>query len=244
MKKWLIAAGVVVVLVIGIFAGSVIYANSQNKNAPAELGLSSQPSTSEVTASGSQSANSSDGTSTAPLASGTATSTDLDGSWNVAQGSQAGYRVQEVLNGQNVTVAGRTDLVTGSLTVASEKLTRAEITVDMTAVKTDDASRDNRFLDILKTGANPTSTFSLSSPLDISGLSSTPSSLKANGNLTIAGVSKAVTLSLNAQLTSSGVEISGSIPVKFSDYGVEAPNLGFVKVEDSGTVEMLLKLGK
>jgi hypothetical protein len=35
--------------------------------------------------------------------------------------------------------------------------------------------------------------------------------------------------------------VSGSIPVTFSDYGVEAPSLGFVSVQDKGTVEFLVK---
>ncbi|GAB7304798.1 hypothetical protein MAFF212519_26790 [Clavibacter michiganensis] len=38
-----------------------------------------------------------------------------------------------------------------------------------------------------------------------------------------------------------GVQVSGSIPVTFSDYGVQAPSLGFVSVEDQGTVEFLVK---
>jgi hypothetical protein len=37
-------------------------------------------------------------------------------------------------------------------------------------------------------------------------------------------------------------QVAGSIPITFSDFGVDAPNLGFVKVEDSGAVEFSLQL--
>jgi hypothetical protein len=44
--------------------------------------------------------------------------------------------------------------------------------------------------------------------------------------------------------TPEGVDISGSIPVTFADYGIQAPSLGFVRVEDAGSVEFLLRLAK
>jgi hypothetical protein len=33
-----------------------------------------------------------------------------------------------------------------------------------------------------------------------------------------------------------------SIPLTFADFGIEAPDLGFVSVEDQGSVEFLLRL--
>ena len=38
------------------------------------------------------------------------------------------------------------------------------------------------------------------------------------------------------------VDASGSIPLTFADFGIEAPDLGFVSVEDQGSVEFLLHL--
>ncbi|MNW61252.1 hypothetical protein D3C74_392960 [compost metagenome] len=49
-------------------------------------------------------------------------------------------------------------------------------------------------------------------------------------------------MTLDAQTVGGGAQVSGSIPVTFSDYDVSAPNLGFVTVEDAGTVELLLEL--
>lgn len=45
---------------------------------------------------------------------GTATG-DVTGTWTVTTGSQAGYRVQEILFGQKAEAVGRTEVVTGQI---------------------------------------------------------------------------------------------------------------------------------
>ncbi|WP_369824516.1 hypothetical protein [Cellulosimicrobium sp. CUA-896] len=49
----------------------------------------------------------------------------LEGTWDVGAGSFAGYRLDEILNGEDVTVTGRTEDVTGSVTLADGSLTDA-----------------------------------------------------------------------------------------------------------------------
>lgn len=225
MKKLLIALITLVVLAGVAYGGTLVYASIQNSKAPEELALS-------TTTPGTDSSSAADATD----------ATDLAGEWTVADGSQAGYRVAEVLNGQDVTVVGRTDDVSGTATVEDTSLTAAEITVSMTTITTDSTNRDGKFLEILSTSEYPTATFTLTEPVDISGIADGVVSVEATGDLTIAGVTQSVTVALEAQQTADGVEVSGSIPVTFSDFGVEAPDLGFVKVEDAGTVEMLLTL--
>jgi len=149
-----------------------------------------------------------------------------------------------VLNGQDVTVVGRTSDVEGTVTIDGTSLSAADVTVSMTTITTDNSNRDGQFLDILKTSEFPTATFTLTEPVDVSGVTKGTTSVQAKGELTVAGVSAPVVVALDAQTTATGVEVSGSIPVTFSDFGVDAPDLGFVKVEDTGTVEMLLTLAK
>ncbi len=67
----------------------------------------------------------------------------LSGTWTVADGSFAGYRVDEVLNDTDVTVVGRTEEVTGTLTVEDLTLTAADLTVDVASITTDSTSRDD-----------------------------------------------------------------------------------------------------
>lgn len=229
-KKLVIIVAALVIIIGGIWGGSAIYASHENSKAPTALSLST-PTAASATESASSDAT-----------PGASESGSLEGDWSIAQGSQAGYRVAEVLNGQNVTVVGRTESVEGSVTIADNKLTAAQVSVDLTGVATDNGSRDSQFLSILKTAEFPSATFTLSAPVDIAAIKAGVASVKAVGDLTIAGTTKSVTVDLQAQTTSNGVEVQGSIPLTFSDYGITAPDLGFVKVEPTGSVEMLLQL--
>lgn len=236
-KKWIII-GVVAVLVIigGLWGGSALYASMENSKAPDRLTLSTP--TASATASDAA-------TGTAPAEShATPDAGTLAGEWKVADGSQAGYRVKEVLNGQDVTVVGRTEGVEGSATIEGTRLTAAQISVDLTGVATDNGSRDSQFLGILKTSEFPSATFTLTEPVDIAAVGTGVATVKAVGDLTIAGTTKSVTVDMQAQTTGSEVEVQGTIPITFTDFGISAPDLGFVKVEDAGSIEMLLQLSK
>ena len=221
-KKLIIAAVALLVVIAGVWGGSVIYASLQNDQASAELTL-------------------------APPTAGAPSTLGQDGvagTWTISEGSQAGYRVNEVLNGQPVTVVGRTQEITGEATIEGSMLTAATALVDMRNVATDNGSRDGQFQGILKTSQFPTATFTLSEAVDIGAISGGTATTDASGELTLGGITHTVTVSLKSQVTSDGVDVQGSIPITFSDFEISAPNLGFVKVEDAGTVEMLLHLKK
>lgn len=166
----------------------------------------------------------------------------LVGTWEVGTGSEAGYRVDEVLHGTDVTVTGRTEEVTGSLTVADDGLTleTAELSVDVASIATDSAQRDAYFRDrALRADEFPAATFTLAEPvaLEVPPAASAITEATATGDLTIAGVTNRVTADVQVRSDGETVEVAGSIPVTFADYGVEAPNLGFVQVEPEGRIE-------
>jgi len=94
------------------------------------------------------------------------------------------------------------------------------------------------------TAESPTSTFTLTRPVDIAPVVHGTASVQAVGDLTIAGATRQVTVSVQAQISGNTVQVQGSIPITFSDFGVQAPNFGFVQVQDTGSVEMLLQLSK
>ncbi|MCD2441077.1 YceI family protein [Agromyces sp. SYSU K20354] len=176
-------------------------------------------------------------------AAGSIDPSDLSGEWAATDGSFAGYRVDEVLNNTDVTVVGRTEEVTGAFTVDGLTLTAAEITVDVASIETDSTSRDAYFRDMaLRTSEHPTATFVLTGPVTTS---SAPAlgevqTITATGDLTIAGVTRQMTVELEAVLNDGSGQVAGSIPITFADFGVEAPNLGFVSVEPDGFVEFSL----
>ena len=170
----------------------------------------------------------------------------LAGEWTVASGSEAGYRVEEVLNNTDVAVTGRTEEVEGTFTIDESGLTllSADITVDVASITTDSSNRDAYFRDqALRTAENPTATFTLTDPVTLESAPKPGDVVKATaqGELTIAGVTKPVTASVEVRSDGVTAEIAGSIPITFKDFGVEAPNLGFVSVEPTGFVEFQLK---
>jgi polyisoprenoid-binding protein YceI len=177
----------------------------------------------------------------------TVSPSDVQGDWQVADGSYAGYRVDEVLNGTDVTVDGRTDQVSGTVTVEGDAVTAASFTVDVDSIATDQGSRDSYFRNTaMQTFRYPTAQFTLSEPV---AAASTPrlgekQTVTARGDLTLRGTTNPVEVTMDVVFDGEKGHVAGSIPITFADYGVDAPNLGFVKVEDAGFVEFSLVLSK
>jgi polyisoprenoid-binding protein YceI len=216
-RTWLITGGVLAVVAAGTIGGPLVYAALEEDAAPAET-VQIQPEDAALTA-------------------------DTDGSWTIAADSSAGYRVHEVLNGADVTVAGSTEQVVGSVVIAGGDLVDADVTVDVASIATDTARRDSYFRDdVMDVEANPTATFSVTEVADLPELTGTPVTIPVTGELTLAGVTRPVQAEISVVRTAAGVDVSGSVPVTFGDYGVDAPALGFVRVDDQGAVEFFLHL--
>ena len=218
-RTWTVVGGVAALVVVGAVGGPLVYAALQEDAAPATT-VQAQDSD-------------------APLVDTT------DGTWTVGTGSSAGYRVDEVLNGADVTVAGTTDQVTGTVVVSGGDLASAEVDVDVASVTTDSDRRDSYFRDdVMEVGEFPTASFVVDRAVDLPELTGTPVTVPVAGTLALHGVTQDVTVDLSVVRTADGVEASGSIPVTFSDYDVTAPDLGFVSVEDAGSVELFLVLAQ
>jgi polyisoprenoid-binding protein YceI len=239
--RWLI--GAVVVLAALAAAGPFVYIHFFNA-APAALSLSPGNS-----ASASSSAAPSGSTATA----NTAASGAVAGTWTVGSGSVVGYRVNEVLLGQNATAVGRTSSVTGRLTISGSAATAANFSVPMDTVHSDKSQRDAQFDGrIMDVSQYPTGTFTLTSPIELGSLSASGviKSYTAHGKLTLHGTTRAVTFTLTAERSAakSGgaqIEVAGDIPVLFSDYNIQNPSFaGFVTTQDHGLLEFLLVFNK
>lgn len=168
----------------------------------------------------------------------------LAGTWQVSGDSQAGYRVDEVLNGENITVTGRTSDVTGTIKVNDKGTTleSASFTVDVTTIATDSERRDNYFREnTVKADQNPTATLNITQPVELG----TPAAgetitVDVTGELTLAGVTQTVTFPVQVAGDGSQLQIAATVPLTFADYGIEAPSLGFVSVEETGAIEVQL----
>lgn len=233
-----VGAGVIALGVAAAIAGPMIYRD-----------VIAAPAADTPSLTASESTESTGSSATDDTSTDTLDATALAGAWSVSDGSEAGYRVDEVLNGTDVTVTGRTDDVTGTFTIGDTGLTldAAELTVDVASIATDSDNRDEYFRSqAMNVSEYPTATFTLTEPVT---LDSAPASgevvkTQATGELTLAGKTQTVTAEIELKSDGTTAEIAGSIPITFADFGVEAPSLGFVSVEDSGSVEFQLTAAK
>ncbi|CAN5518954.1 hypothetical protein BH10ACT1_BH10ACT1_06600 [soil metagenome] len=184
----------------------------------------------------------------------TVDTSNLDGAWKVVAGTGddatvAGYRVKEVFaaGSRKVTANGRTNDVTGTLTVAGDEVSEGTFTVDMTTLASDEGRRDGAIKDRgLETAKFPEGTFELSEPITLPDIKDGETfDVKAVGDLTLHGVTKPVTVDLTARSSGDTFTVQGSAPVQMADYGMEAPSIGgFVEVEDNGSFEFIVNFQK
>ena len=196
-----------------------------------------------------------DASDAAEVDAATEATADLDGTWEVdaetgdftlddATGSFAGFRVDEELARiGDFTAVGRTGDVSGTLVIANQQVSAADIAVDLRTLQTDDSRRDGAVQRALRTTQHPTATFSLVGPLDISGAVERGEAVKlaARGDLTVNGITQPVVVDIEAQLVGSLIVVVGSVEVTFADFDVTVPQVPIVlSADDHGIMEFQL----
>jgi polyisoprenoid-binding protein YceI len=247
---------IAVILLLAVGGGAAAWALFLRGDEVAPLALPSRaPTASSGTAAASGTAAGSSATTSLPPASAVALdAASIPGSWTISADSVVGYRVREKLASLSAEsdAVGRTSSITGSATIAAAgaalSVTAAEFSVDMTTVASDRQMRDNRLRnDGIQTDSFPTSTFKLTAPVAIpaSALTGTAVDATLHGDLTLHGVTKTVDIPAKAQLNGNVIQVLGTLAFPFSDFGINAPNIGgFVSVQDNGTLEFLVNLAK
>lgn len=221
----IVVAGVIAVLLIGVGAYALLAA--QAGDAPAPVAFASDAGSA-----------SSSGTT---LTAGT-----LEGNYAIDPSSSfVGYRVRErlaFLSAPNDAV-GRTSDVTGSMDVQGTDVSNVEATADLTTLQSDESMRDVRIQTVgLQTDAFPEASFTLTSPISFDGAPAEGETVQADaqGSLTLHGVTRDVTVPVEAKWTSNGIQVIGSLDITFADYDIDPPRFGPVNVGDDGTIEFRL----
>lgn len=194
-----------------------------------------------------------------PLALGKPTAgssqSSLVGTWKVATGSEAGYRVKEKFINQPATTeaVARTPKIAGGLAVTSAGselvATNIHFTADLTALVSQDRyanyqvfQRDMFVRNIyLETNRFPTAGFTATSvrlPADVTG--STP--LSIDGKLKVHGFTKPEVAQVQVQVSGNEVEIAGSINVDMRDFAIAPPDISFTTAEPQAVIEFHLLL--
>ncbi|MDD9370858.1 MAG: YceI family protein, partial [Acidimicrobiales bacterium] len=202
-KRIAIAAGVVAVLLVVGFAGWWFVLRD---DAPEEANIADAGDTLDEAGGG----------------EGAAGDGSVEGEWAVDpsigsfddfSGTWAGYRVDEELEGIGATTAvGRTPDVTGTMTIAGDEVTAIDVEVDLTTLQSDSDLRDGQLAGRgLETDTFPTATFTLTSPVALpAGVESgEEASAEVTGDLTIHGVTKEVTVTLDARLEDGAAVVVG-----------------------------------
>ena len=251
--KWAIAA--VVVVILGVVGGPFVYINFIKDDPPDRFSLDEGDASTATTgatstttaAAGGGATVASDPAATTPPASAAPSAPAAAGTvWTVDPATSAvGYRVVEVLFGQDTEGVGRTSAVTGQLTLSGTQVTAADFEVDMTTVTSDEDRRDNTFRGrLLDTENFPTATFTLTAPIE---LGSVPAdgvavTATATGDLTLRGTTNPVTFDVQAQQSGQTIQVVGSTDIVFADYGIPDPSTAGISTQDHGLLEFDLHL--
>ena len=230
-------AGALVLIVLLVVGVPYVYIHFIEGDPPAPLSVDSL-------STGTTAASSASTAATAP-SPGAPSSGSPEGTYKVASGSQAGYRVGEVLFGQSTTAVGRTSAITGTVTIAGTSVSTGSFSVDMTKMSSDRSQRDGQFRGrIMDVSTYPTATFALTRPIDLGTIPAEGATVTetATGDLMLHGVTKSVTFPVTVKRNATDVAVSGSIPVVFADYSIDNPSGGPATTEDHGVLEFALAL--
>jgi polyisoprenoid-binding protein YceI len=232
-RLWIPIAAVAGLIALGV-AGGYVYFFSGLRSSPSALTLP----TSHASASASTTAGSGAGT------------------WSVASGSVAGYRVNEQFVGQSSAhqAVARTSDVTGRVAIARSngayEMTSATITVKLSSLASVDSvagynvtNRDRVVQQSLDVQTYPTATFTAQSVTLPAGAESGHTvTVSVPGELTVHGVTKPVTATIQLRVTGNSAQIAGTIDTNMTDFGVSPPAIGFTTVQPVVTIEFSLNL--
>lgn len=185
---------------------------------------------------------------------GTTGDTSLSGTWKLDtsigsfddfSSTFVGYRVNEELVGVGAKTAfGRTPDVSGTLVVDGTTVTTVDVTADLSTLESDEPFRDGSIRNqALETARFPTATFTLTEPIELGSIPGEDETMKvdATGALTLHGVTREVTIPLEAKRVGDVIAVTGSLDIAFADYSISKPVAARVlSIEDRGILELQL----
>jgi polyisoprenoid-binding protein YceI len=175
--------------------------------------------------------------------------TALDGTYTVKPGNASnfvGYRVTEKLVASIVenTATGRTDNVTGTLTISGTTVSNVTVTADLRSLRSDQGGRDGSIQNEgLESNRFPQAKFVLTQPITLAAVPAVGETIttRATGDFTLHGVTKPVVITLEGRWDGTRVQVVGTLPIVFGDYNIEAPTAPVVaSVDDHAAMELQL----
>jgi polyisoprenoid-binding protein YceI len=173
---------------------------------------------------------------------------ELDGSYTVVPGPTetptfVGYRVTEQLAAAVVEqeTTGRTPEVTGTFTISANTVSDVNVTANLLNLQSDDNRRDNAIKTRgLESEQFPEATFVLTEPIELPAEPELGETVTAAavGDFTLHGVTNRVEIPIEGRWDGTFIQVVGSLPIVFADYGMEAPSAPIVaSIDDEGEME-------
>jgi hypothetical protein len=169
----------------------------------------------------------------------------LNGTWDVAPGSLAGFRVRETAVGMTNETVGRTSDVTGTVVISGDTVTSATFRVNLATVKVG-GKQQPQFAESLGTASHPVAVLTLARPVSLSPALASGATIAATAaaDFVMHGASREVPVTFSARRDGSALQAAGSVPVAFSRWGIRGPaGFGFIaSLASSGSAEFFLVL--
>jgi polyisoprenoid-binding protein YceI len=169
----------------------------------------------------------------------------VSGTWQVAPGSVAGFRVPESAFGISNDVVGRTTGVSGAIIVSGGQINHAAFRITLAGIKVG-GKTEPQLASSLDTRSFPAATFTLARPVLLGPAFASGATVRftAAGELAMNGIAHQVDVTISARRDGSALQAAGSIPVPFLEWGIKRPaGFGaFGSLADRGTAEFFLIL--
>jgi hypothetical protein len=169
----------------------------------------------------------------------------LDGTWHVAGGSVAGFRLKQTVLGMSNYIGGQTSAVTGTIVLSGSQVVSATLRIQLTAIKVSGKVQP-QFAASLGTSQHPVATFTLSAPVALGPVFAAggTTTITATGQLAMNGITHLATVVLSARRDGSVLQAAGAIPVSFARWDLKQPaGFGFLgSLASQGDAEFRLVL--
>ena len=243
MRKWIVRIVVLAVVAVALVYGGILLWTKVINPPEDELSTDDLSAALDVTTTTTPPTDDAASTTLAPTTTPEPADGDVSGTWTATNESTLGYRVKEVLGGVDTEGVGRTNAVTGSLTIDGTTVTAADFSVEVATITSDSSRRDGQVNGrIMDTATHPTATFVLTSPIQLGAIPADGEQITvdATGDLTLRGTTNQVTFPLTAEYANGRIGVFGNIPIVFPEYGIPNPSNGFAVVGDEGLLEFVL----
>ena len=155
----------------------------------------------------------------------------------VKEGS-ASFKAKMPLN----SYTGESEQLKGNIDFKTKEM---KFKVPVKSIKTNNKKRDGHMYDLLEAQKNPNVVFEGNLLGDYGFKQNTAQTIKAEGDFTLAGVTREITIPIDLKLVSEDtIQLTASWSILITDYNLERPSFTFIKVNDNHNLSVDAKLEK